>query len=275
METAQPADVTHTPASNTPAACYHCGESCPDSNIVLEEKQFCCNGCKMVYEILAENDLCKFYDIEEQAGTSLKGRRKEQYAYLDDPEVQEQLLLYADENQQRVRLYLPQIHCASCIWLLENLYKLNEGVIRSTVHFPRKEIDLTYTPDKTSLRQVVEILASIGYAPSISLQDLDEEKQKPVSRRLVYQIGVAGFAFGNIMLLSFPEYLGLNHSSTLPFQNLFGYLNIALSIPLVFFSGWDYLKSAFIGLKASASQYGCPDQSGDYRFVFPKHVRDP
>ncbi|TAK34700.1 MAG: ATPase P, partial [Saprospiraceae bacterium] len=233
---------------HTANACYHCGEDCPDDNITIGEKHFCCQGCKTVFEILNDNGLCKFYDIEQKAGVSLKGRKLEQYTWLDEPEIVDQLIDFTDGRTSKITFYFPQIHCASCIWLLENLYKLSEGVLSSKVNFLKKEGYITYAPQTISLRRLVELLASIGYAPEINLGTLDRETRKPVSKRLIYQLGVAGFCFGNIMLLSFPEYLGLNASESW-FRQLFGYLNILLAIPVAFYSGAGYLSSAWHSLR--------------------------
>ncbi|MCB0643921.1 MAG: heavy metal translocating P-type ATPase metal-binding domain-containing protein, partial [Phaeodactylibacter sp.] len=222
---------------------------CADSPVQLEDKAFCCEGCKMVYEILNSNGLCNYYDLEQNPGVRLKGRKLEQYAYLDDPEVVDQLIDFSDGQQTKVHFHLPQIHCASCIWLLENLYKLNDGVVASTVNFPKKEINIRFLNEETTLRAIVELLASIGYAPAINLGNLDAPKQKAVDRTIFYKLGVAGFAFGNIMLMSFPEYLGLHTAPDQEFQIWLGALNILLALPVVFYSGWDYLKSAFLGLK--------------------------
>ncbi len=82
----------------TPAAiaCTHCGEECLDSSLLGEEHSFCCQGCKMVFEILQSNDLCQYYALEENPGFSLKGLRREQYQYLDDPEVKRQFIDFTD-----------------------------------------------------------------------------------------------------------------------------------------------------------------------------------
>jgi Cu+-exporting ATPase len=202
----------------------------------------------MVYEILDENNLCKYYEIDDQAGVSLRGRSQERYAYLDDPDVKEKLIEFSDGELTRVSFHLPQIHCASCIWLLEQLYRLNPGISQSRVNFLRKEVHLQYDEKTTTLRKVVELLASIGYAPAINLSDLDGEHKPLVEKTYYYKLGVAGFAFGNIMLFSFPEYLGLDKFLEGEFFRLFGYLNILLAIPAVFYSGIDYLRSAWIGL---------------------------
>jgi Cu+-exporting ATPase len=231
------------------ASCLHCGESCDDHVVYLEDKTFCCDGCKTVYEILHDNDMCNYYELDQQAGFSLKGKKQLQFAYLDDEQVIEQLLDFQSQTMASVHFLLPQIHCSSCIWLLENLYQFNEGITKSRVSFLKKEIHIQYDPQVISLRQVVELLDSIAYTPAISFNDLEKKEIPLIERSFFYKLGIAGFAFGNIMLLSFPEYLGLEKNVDPFFFQLFGYLNIVLSLPLVFYSAQDYLKSAWIGLR--------------------------
>lgn len=236
-------------SSGTSNECHHCGESCQDHPLMIDDKAFCCEGCKTVYEILNSNGLCRYYDLDENAGISLKGKAKAAFAFLDDVEVRDKLIDFSDSEKTRITFYLPQIHCSSCIWLLENLYKLNPHIYSSKVNFLKKEISLVYSENDTTLRKVVELLDSIGYTPAINLKDLDEGNRPLVERRFFYKLGVAGFAFGNIMLLSFPEYLGLNQSADPFFFRLFGYLNILLALPVVAYSARDYLQSAWLGLR--------------------------
>ncbi len=240
-------------------ACHHCGEDCGSEPTLFADHSFCCEGCKMVYEILHANNLSEYYQIETSPGTSLKGKQREKYAWLDDPAIAEKLIDFTDEKTTRVTFHLPQIHCASCIWLLENLYKLNEGIIQSKVNFLKKEAYLTFENDKLTLRKVVELLALIGYAPAINFSSLEENVKPKIDRTFFYQLGVAGFAFGNIMLLSFPEYLGLEESG---FKRAFGYLNILLALPVVFYSGRGYLKSAWTGLQKKILNIDVPISLG-------------
>ncbi|MCB0596761.1 MAG: heavy metal translocating P-type ATPase metal-binding domain-containing protein [Lewinellaceae bacterium] len=229
--------------------CHHCGEPCEEAEVYLEDKKFCCEGCKTVFEILNDNGLCRYYDLDENAGISLKGKAQEEYAFLNDPDVREKIIDFSDAHRTRVTFFMPQIHCASCIWLLENLYKLSPGVLASTVNFVKKEAYITFSEEEVSLRRVVELLASIGYAPAINLSNLDQADKPLTDRSFYYKLGIAGFAFGNIMLLSFPEYLGLDQGTDAYFVRVFGYLNILLALPVVFYSGRDYLQSAWLGLQ--------------------------
>ncbi|MCR9053592.1 MAG: heavy metal translocating P-type ATPase [Phaeodactylibacter xiamenensis] len=249
MPTVSTKPMTQGAVPNTSPACYHCGEPCAPTHIQLDDKDFCCEGCKTVFEILDDNGMCRYYDLDEQAGMSLKGKKQAAFAYLDDPDVREKLIDFANDDQTRVTFFIPAIHCASCLWLLENLYKFNPGIQATTVNFVKKEVYVTFDESVISLRQLVELLDSIAYTPAINLSNLDGSQKPLVDRSFYYKFGVAGFAFGNIMLLSFPEYLGLDKTLEGEFFQLFGYLNILLALPLVFYSGSDYLKSAWLGLK--------------------------
>jgi Cu+-exporting ATPase len=235
--------------SNTKTTCYHCGENCTNKVISLQGKIFCCQGCKMVYEILNQYDLCEYYDLNSKPGVNQRiAVRRDKFAFLDDEKIAQQLYLYKDETQTHVNFYIPQIHCSSCLWLLENLHKLEKGVQRVTVNFSKKEVVIIFSQEETSLRSVAEILTAIGYEPCISLQDL-QHKKPGANKKLVYQLGVAGFCFGNIMLLSFPDYFASAGSLEESFNRLFRYMNLVLALPVLLYSAQAFYKSAWGGLK--------------------------
>jgi Cu+-exporting ATPase len=236
--------------------CYHCGETCLNTKIRMAEKVFCCDGCKMVYQILNQSELCEYYNLNDNPGINQRVRvRHDKFAFLDDEKIQLQLISFEDEKQVHITFYLPQMHCSSCLYLLENLHRLNPGVVSSKVNFTRKEADIVFLKDKTSLRSVAETLTNIGYEPYISLNDL-KEKRPAIDRSMVYQIGVAGFAFGNIMLMSFPEYLGIDASEK-GLLTIFRWANFGLAIPVLLYSAlpfyissWKSLKHKFLNIDA-------------------------
>ena len=227
----------------TSTLCFHCGLECPDSTIKIEEKFFCCNGCKTVYQILAENNLCQYYDLEKMAGNTPQIGA---FAYLDNPSIIIELLDFQNDTISKIAFFIPSIHCSSCLYLLENLYRLNPAIERSQVDFLKKQVNVTFHQKDTSLRQIAELLTSLGYEPLISQRDVVKQKQPFVERKLLTQLGVAGFCAGNIMIFSFPEYLGIVEAN---YKSLFGYLNIFLAIPVVFYSASGYFDSVFRSLK--------------------------
>lgn len=231
--------------------CYHCGEAC-DTSIPEDEHFFCCDGCKFVYGLLKENGLCNYYDLSKTPGIRVKGKySSEKFSFLDTDEVREKLITFRDDKQSQVSFYLPQMHCASCIWLLENLHAIQPGILFSKTNFQRKEIFIAFNHGETSLRKVVELLAFIGYEPYISLSDSDKKKEKKVNRKQFYKIGVAGFCFSNIMMLSFPEYFSSGDITEGTLKHLFIYLNLFLALPVFFYSASEFFVSAWKGLRQS------------------------
>ncbi len=228
--------------------CYHCGEDCVTETIQLADKTFCCQGCKTVYQVLNQSDLCNYYELNKNPGTTQRITvRKDKFSFLDDEKIQQQIVSFRNEEQTHVTFYLPQIHCSSCLWLLENLHRLNNDVVSSRVNFTRKEVEIVFNHNRTSLRTVAELLTSIGYEPYISLQNLQQAKPR-IQRSLIYQLGVAGFCFANIMLMSFPEYLGLEEAEK-SMQYLFRYFNLILSLPVLLYSSLPFYQSAWGSLK--------------------------
>jgi P-type Cu+ transporter len=117
------------------------------------------------------------------------------------------------------------------------------------VHFVKREVVITFHEDELSLRKLVELLVSIGYIPEITLNDLDRKKVRKTQRRIYYQLGVAGFCFGNIMLFSFPDYLAGDQPIDQGFIHNFAYFSLILALPVVFFAARDYFISAYKGLR--------------------------
>lgn len=225
--------------------CSHCGDYCPDYSISIGDRAFCCSGCKTVYEILNEHGMDQYYTLEKSPGIKVSAPGTDsKFAYLDAEAVQRKLIRFTDGNTSRILLRLPQIHCSSCIWLLENLSRLMPAVVSSTVQFTRREATIIWKTEEASLRELIEMLASLGYEPDLSSKSANTTRTDKEGKKLLYRIGIAGFCFGNIMLLAFPEYLGID-SSFAEFQKYFAWVSLVLSLPVMFYSGWIYLDSAW------------------------------
>lgn len=230
--------------------CYHCGEDCPDTHIHSVEKVFCCDGCKMVYEIINQNGLCDYYDMSSNPGQSQKMKVREgKFAFLDNEEIASKLVHFREKEQAHVTFYLPQMHCSSCIWLLEHLPKLETAVISSTVNFLKREVTIVFNTDGISLRKLTELLTSIGYEPHISLHDMDSTRIKKYDRSRIYKIGIAGFCFGNIMLLSFPEYFSSGDMQETVLKKTFSFINLGLALPVFFYCASEFFTSAYKSMK--------------------------
>ncbi len=230
-------------------SCEHCGADCGKSPIVWNQKNFCCTGCSQVYQLLNAQNMQQYYNLEKTPGIRIEEPvHKEKYAFLDREEVQQKLYEFHENNIAKVTFFIPSIHCASCIWLLENLNKLHKGVLNGVVNFIHKTYTVSFNTETLSLRSLVELLESIHYVPEISLDNSARQDKRKQNKKLLYKLGVAGFVFANVMTYSLPEYfngkpLNENVGTFLYWVAFLG------TIPVVFYSGSDYLISAFKNLR--------------------------
>lgn len=238
-------------------SCFHCGlDVAKEDQIVFDKKIFCCNGCKTVYEIFSLNDMTCYYDFEKSPGATpldIAGK----YDFLDNESIVSKLLEFQEDRTAIISLSIPHIHCSSCIWILENLQKLQKGISTSQVNFPEKKVRITYNPEVVSLKAIVHLLSSIGYEPYISLENYETGKNN-VDRSLTYKLGLAFFCFGNIMLLSFPEYFEVKEFWLDTYKPFFRWLIFALSLPSFLYSASGYYISAYKSIKSGMLNIDIP-----------------
>ena len=245
------------------ATCYHCGDKCDsEQSTKFDSNQFCCSGCLTVYQILTKSNLCDYYSFNKVAGVKVNIEKNDQrFSFLDNPIIAAKYISFNNQHQTAVKFYLPQIHCSSCIWLLENLHKLDATIIFSTVNFPAKEVSIFFDHHNTSMKSIAELLVSIGYEPHFSLDkhESSSTNQLSIQRIALVKIGIAGFCFANIMMLSFPEYLGLATLNKDEFSPiLFRSLNLVLSLPVLLYSGNEFFVNSWYGLKQKMLNIDAP-----------------
>lgn len=238
--------------------CVHCGSPCPPQPVIVDGNSFCCQGCSSVYELLSSSNLCAYYRLNESPGKQLEKEDAANFQCVDEKEVRSKLLDYEDDNLAIVRFDVPQMHCSSCIWLLENLQRLNAGILFSETQFLEKKLTVRYNPQRVKLSEIIALLHRVGYGPRLNLQSLDKkEKGREGEQRLIYQIGVAGFCAGNIMLLSFADYLDHGRVNQ-EFLLLFTWLSAALAMPVLFYSASDILSSAWASVRSKSLNIDVP-----------------
>ncbi len=243
-------------------SCYHCGTA-TRRVIQYDHKDFCCDGCKSVYALLSQNGLCQYYELNDTpAGNQVLGldasaaEQSHKFAFLDNQDILQRLYIFQSADECHIRFYLPQVHCSSCVYLLENLHKLVLGVKASELQFSKKNLTVSFDPARTNARKIAQFLAGIGYEPYFSLSDLQSNGSSPASAKLsgeakqrLFRLGVAGFCFGNIMLLSFPEYLEWGSEDLDGLKSYFTALNLLLIVPVMLYSAREFYSLAWGGLK--------------------------
>lgn len=208
---------------------------------------FCCQGCLSVYKIIHEHGLCDYYELGKNPGNSQKSSSSASYSISELELMAEEFEVRKTADSTTVQLHIPSLHCSSCIWLMEKLNEFDKGILKSRVDFSRKQLTVVFEDQKTSFGKIVKLLQSLGYCPSLWPEQRNDSEIKE-SRKALKKLGIAGFLTGNTMLFSFPQYFGLTSESNNYLNTVFLLLNLTLSLPLIFYCAWDYLKSLYTGL---------------------------
>ena len=246
----------HTLQSNQQSTnsehCEHCGEKVVVPSILSikgNEKIFCCNGCKTVFQILHEKGLDNYYQLRDQTGTRDQltpvDDSEEEYQYLDQKDFLDK---YAKQTEKSITLdfFIEGIHCVACLWLIEKLPDFVEEVIQSKLNMS-KSIATVTIHQNGKLSNVAKQLALLGYKPHPILTDSDVQRlAKEEDRKMLIKIAVAFTCAGNIMLLAYSVYGGATGS----LAKHFNWYSFFLILPIIFYSAIPFYQSAWSAIKS-------------------------
>ena len=237
-------------------SCAHCGLPCDDEVVRDSDLTFCCSGCAAVFTLLNNNNMCRYY--EEGKGLTPESTELGGFDYLDETETASKFVIFSQGDTIQYKFRIPGMHCNSCIYLLERLDRLNQSVLSSRGDFFNKELIVTVKKGPKVLSNIVVLLFALGYKPDLTLSNNAESKKGKFSPRAI-KIGVAGFCFGNIMMLSFPEYLGLSlDASSAVLKHWFDYISLLLSLPVLFYCASEFFESSYKAIRTKTLNIDLP-----------------
>jgi Cu2+-exporting ATPase len=242
-------------------SCDHCGLPVPRSLIEPgAETQFCCEGCRLVYSVIHEHGLDRYYDllrdterVAQAAKTSGKG-----FDEFDDPTFHELYVRDAGNGLKTVELYLEGVHCAACVWLVEKVPLVVPGVAETTLEIRRSMARVTWDPETTPLSRVARFLDSLGYAPHPFRGVEVRQMRRREDRSLLIRITVAGACAGNVMMLAVALYGGMFHGMAAQYESFFRWTSLVISLPAVLWSAGVFYKGAWGSLKTRALHMDVP-----------------
>lgn len=136
---------------------------------------------------------------------------------------------------------VPAVHCGACIATIERALTPLKGMKSARVNLSLKRLNVVLDPQGDILA-VDDALKSLGFvATPVDLGDLSELEHDQQSSKLLKALAVAGFAAGNIMLLSVSVWSGADG----PTRDLFHLISALIAIPVVAYSGQVFFRSAF------------------------------
>ncbi len=244
-------------------SCFHCGLEVTShnriqANIDQLRQNFCCSGCASVCQTIHQSGLGAFY--EQQVSSILPVVDLEYPLEFYDAEAfQQPFLEAAAEGEKIITLISDTIHCAACVWLIERAIGSLEGVNWVRANLTDKRIRISWQENQIQLSNIMQRLADLGYGAMPYEQNIAEKLANQSNKAMLYKIGFAAFTMMNLLWISIAMYTGASDGK---YHVYFQWLGFALATPTLFYSGFGFLKSAYIGLKNGAMNMDVPISIG-------------
>lgn len=231
-------------AAIAPVSCLHCGLPVPAGR----QSRFCCAGCEVVYGTIAASGLEQFYALREAAQPA--HTTGHDYAELDDPAFQRLHVEVRPDGKARAALYLEDLRCTACVWLVESAPRCLAGVSDIRVDLGRSRADVVWDPAATSLARIARHLDRIGHPPHPYRGLARDELRRREDRALLVKLGVAGAAAGNLMLLAIALYAGLFGGMSRADAGFFRWASMCVALPALGFAAMPFFRTALGALRA-------------------------
>lgn len=250
--------------AQTSGVCKHCDSPIPPGRFSeCRFSEFCCAGCEVVFRTITELGLGSYYELQAKSGA--KPRKpatsvSKRFAFYNEPEFIARFTKPSGNGAavRKVVFFLEGIHCAACVWILEKLPEINSAVLSSRVEFGRGLLHIEYLPEASSLGAIASLVNSLGYTPAPIVEGVAISKNRSENRKALVRIGVAGLCAMNVMMMSLSIYQGQISGIEQPYQRLFSWVSLLLTIPVMLFSAVPFYRTSVGGLKSGVLHIDLP-----------------
>lgn len=212
--------------------CLHCNAPlcCSKSN-----SSFCCSGCEAAYAV--------------------KGQLSE------GTENTVHFAPYATQNpdgSQSLLLSVSGIHCASCIQLIENTLNGESDITDARVNMSTSRLSITWNGTKERADAFAQLVKKLGYGVSPFDPNTQLKAASSEEKFLLRCIAIAGFAVGNLMLLSIGLWTTNQQTMGIATRDLFQWLSALIALPVICYAGQPFFSSAWKVLKEGHTNMDVP-----------------
>lgn len=228
--------------------CAHCGLDVPLQFRCAGQPSFCCAGCDAAYAAINDAGLAAYYGfgVRRQSPVHASGRS---FAEFDHPAFTALHVRDGDDGLAAIELYLENVHCASCVWLVERASLTILGVASAELDVGRSRVRLAWDRATTPLSSIAQFLDSLGYVPHPFRGARAEDARRAEDRASLIRLGVAGAIAANVMMIAIAMYAGWFGGMESGFERYFGWWSFALATPAILWPGRVFFRSALGALR--------------------------
>ena len=256
--------------------CRHCGLAVPKSRRAVGDQpalimgrfqsgDFCCAGCEYVFCVIQELGLSEYYALKDQLPSGIVLPAKvshSNFGYLDDSAFAAEFVTSLPNEQCRLEFVVEGMHCAACVWLLERLPEICDGVSDARVTMGSRSVSIDFDRTRVAPSSIAGRIDSLGYHPHPKHANAAREVREKERRDQLSRIGVAGMSSGNTMLLAISLYQGWFSGIEAQHERFLQWASFGLALPAVCYSAVPFYRAALGSLRAKQMHIDVPISIG-------------
>ena len=231
------------------SACYHCQQSIA-AGIHIQDAhghRYCCHACEAVAQIISAHHLDQYYQVRDRpAPRPAHLYDPAHWQAYDIPEIAAQYT-YKDGDEQEIHLYIDGLHCAACTWLISRALQDAHGINHARINLGTGLAEIRWRD--TPLSAILATIASLGYTPNLHTPDKTDDSQRRERNHDLLRLIVAGLGMMQVMMFATGLYTGAWHGIDREYEQLLRWISLICSAPVMLYSGYPYLKNAWLGLR--------------------------
>ncbi len=233
----------------TPGECVHCGLPL-GAHHREEDGPFCCNGCRAVYELIHEEGLDRYYELKNCRIAPPAELRPNTMTWLDP--ILEEAMVLPGGSVRRLRLDVQGIHCAACVWLLEQIFRRHRAGKHLRINPALGTVEILWDIAEEDLKDYLREVERFGYRFGPARKETPRR-----SRDLLIRMGISISLALNVMMYSLSYYFGLAPRDGSLYR-LFGNISFALATIALVVGGWPFMRGAWQGLRRRVAHLDLP-----------------
>lgn len=230
-----------------PATCLHCNLPVPAG------RRFCCPGCAAAYETIQALGLGRYY-AQRVLDPALRAPRPETVEARD---ITRHVTTRADGSHE-LTLAVDGLQCGACVWLIESMLAREPDVLEGRVNLTTRRLHLAWRSAAPRANTFVQAIEGMGYRLVPFSAEALAASQDKTGRALLRALAVAGFAAGNVMLLSIGVWAGAEDAT----RDLLHWVSALIAMPAIAYAGRPFFRSAWSVLRHGRTNMDVPISVG-------------
>ncbi len=229
--------------------CLHCGLEVAEASA-----EFCCPGCEAAYALVKGLGLERYYERRKLDPRIRPMKPDAEGAPLD-------FAAHAKTDEAGVctlHLMVEGLQCAACVWLIETVLARQPEVTWARLNMTTQRLVLKWRGGAELADDLIASVAALGYRAVPYDPTLLNLESRGRERELLRALAVAGFAAGNVMLLSVAVWAGHYQGMGPATRDLLHWLSALIALPAIVYAGLPFFRSALSALKSGRVNMDVP-----------------